>query len=92
MSADAFEFWCMVYSSLWSPQLVRSDREQTVIAQLHRNVQPPPPDLEDAFLEIAPEGSYIFDHILVSFIFVEKEIQNRDKSPRRSPDPLPNHK
>ena len=80
-----------VLKCVWFLQLVGSDQEQTVIAQLHRKLQPPPPDLEGAFLEITPEGSYILDHILVSFIFIEKEIRDRDRSPRRSPDPLPNH-
>lgn len=70
------------------PQLVKSNQKQTLIAQLHRNVQPPPPDLKGAFLEVAPEGRAILDHVLVSFIFIEKELRDRDRSPRRSPDPL----
>ena len=68
-------------------QLVRWDQEHAVIAQLHRAVPLPPPDIKDAFLEVAPEGSVILDYVLVSLIFIEKEFQDRDKSPRRSPDP-----
>ena len=70
---------------LVSSQLVKSDQKQTLIAQLHRDVQPPPPDLKGAFLEVAPEGNTILDHVLVSFIFIEKELRDRDRSPRRSP-------
>ena len=67
---------------------MESGREETVIAQLHRPVQSPPLDVKDAFLEVAPDGSMILDYVLVSFIFIEKESRDRDKSPRRSPDPL----
>ena len=80
---------CFVLTPLFFSQLVKWNREQTVIAQLHRTAHFPPPDLKGAFLEVAPEGNIIFDHILVSFIFIEKELRDRDKSPRRSPSPLP---
>ena len=69
-------------------QLVKSDQEQTFVAQFHRSAQLPPADIKDSFLEVSPEGAFILDHILVSFIFIEKELRERDKSPRRSPDPL----
>lgn len=88
VSADGITLYA-VLTPLVSSQLVKSDHEQTLVAQLHRSVQPPPPDLKDAFLEIVPEGNIILDHILVSFIFIEKGLRDRDKSPRRSPDPLP---
>lgn len=68
-------------------QLVKSDHEQTFIAQFHRAAQLPPPDVKDSVLEVSPEGAYILDHVLVSFIFLEKEFRDRDKSPRRSPEP-----
>lgn len=70
-----------------SPKLVKSDQGQTFVAQLHRTVQLPPPDIKDSFLEVSSEGAFILDHILVSFIFIEKEFRDRDKSPRRSPEP-----
>ncbi|KAF9653257.1 hypothetical protein BDM02DRAFT_3107825 [Thelephora ganbajun] len=69
-----------------SPKLVKSDQEQTFIAQLHRTTQPSQ-DIKDAFLEVTPEGCIILDHILVSFIFVEKEFRDREKSQRHSPVP-----
>ena len=74
-------------TSLVSLQFVRSDEEKTLVAQLYRTVQVPPLDVKDSFLEISPEGSFILDHILVSFIFIEKESRDRDKSPRHSPEP-----
>ncbi|KAF9784344.1 hypothetical protein BJ322DRAFT_843293 [Thelephora terrestris] len=70
-----------------SPKLVKSDQEQTFVAQFHRTCQLLPPDVKDSVLEVSPEGAFILDHILVSFIFVEKEFRSRDKSPGRSPEP-----
>jgi hypothetical protein len=75
--------------SLVFPQLVKLDQEETLIAQLHRPTQPPPLDIKDAFLEVAPDANMILDHVLVSFIIIEKEFRDRDKSPRRSPSPKP---
>ena len=84
--------WIVLRSRLTSLvllQLVKLDQEETLIAQLHRPTQLPPLDIKDAFLEVAPDANMILDHVLVSFIIIEKEFRDRDKSPRRSPDPSP---
>jgi len=59
------------------PKLILDDGSETIIAQFH--AQPNPFNKRKAYLEITPRGMDILDHVILTFVIVEKTRRDRKR-------------
>jgi len=69
--------WALGLLGTSTPKLILDDGSETVVAQFHR--QNHIFNKRRAYLEITPKGMEILDHIVLTFVFVEKKRRDRER-------------